>query len=43
MNGVSKRAAFVIDKRGIVQYVEVCKSPGDLPQFDEIQGTLKKL
>jgi peroxiredoxin len=43
MKGVSKRAAFVIDKEGIVQYAEVCASPGDLPDFNGIQSALKNL
>lgn len=40
MEGVSKRAAFVIDKEGVVQYAEVCATPGDLPDFGKIQETL---
>jgi glutaredoxin-dependent peroxiredoxin len=40
MQGVSKRAAFVIDKNGIIQYAEVCASPGDQPNFEAIQETL---
>lgn len=43
MKGVSKRAAFVIDKQGLIQYAEVCASPGDLPDFDAIQKTLQKI
>jgi peroxiredoxin len=43
MKGVSKRASFVIDKKGIVQYSEVCASPGDLPDFNKIQTALKEL
>lgn len=43
MQGVSKRAAFVIDKEGMVQYEEVCATPGDLPNFAAIQETLNKL
>jgi glutaredoxin-dependent peroxiredoxin len=43
MQGVSKRAAFVIDKDGMVQYSEVCPTPGDLPNFDAIQQTLASL
>jgi len=43
MAGVSKRAAFVIDKEGVVQYSEVCATPGDLPDFEAIQGTLASL
>jgi peroxiredoxin len=43
MQGVSKRAAFVIDKEGIVRYAEVCATPGDLPDFEAIQQTLNSL
>lgn len=43
MQGVSKRAAFVIDAEGLVQYEEVCATPGDLPNFEAIQTTLNKL
>lgn len=43
MQGVSKRAAFVIDKEGVVKYAEVCPTPGDLPNFEAIQQTLGSL
>ena len=43
MKGVSKRAVFVIDKEGIIQYAEVCKSAADLPDFPAIQSALKAL
>lgn len=43
MQGVSKRAAFVIDTTGIVKYVEVCATPGDQPNFDSIKQTLVTL
>lgn len=43
MKGVSKRAAFLIDKEGKIQYTEVCASPGDLPNFDKINEALAKL
>ncbi|MEO6733711.1 MAG: redoxin domain-containing protein [Ferruginibacter sp.] len=43
MKGVSKRAAFVIDKQGLIQYAEVCASPGNLPDFDAIEQTLQKI
>lgn len=43
MQGVSKRSAFVIDKEGVVQYVEVCATPGDLPDFAAIQNVLNTL
>ncbi len=43
MKGVAKRAAFVIDGNGIVQYAEVLDSAGDLPNFDKIKTTLNNL
>ena len=43
MQGVGKRAAFVIDKGGTVRYSEVCTSPGDQPSFDAIRQTLVAL
>jgi peroxiredoxin len=43
MQGVSKRAAFVIDKEGMIRYAEVCKTPGDLPDFGAIQHVLAAL
>lgn len=43
MLGVSKRAAFVIDKTGSVQYAEVCATPGHLPNFEAIHQTLNTL
>ena len=43
MQGVAKRAAFVVDKEGIVQYAEVLESAGDLPNFDAIKESLSGL
>ena len=43
MKGVSKRAAFVIDKDGKIQYAEVLESAGDLPNFDGIKTALNQL
>ena len=43
MKGVSKRSAFIIDKKGIIQYVEVLESAGDLPNFDAINLKLESL
>jgi len=37
------RAAFVIDKAGVVQYSEQTATPKDLPNFDAIKATLAKL
>lgn len=43
MQGVSKRAAFVIDKEGTVKYAEICPTPGDEPNYEAIQATLNAL
>jgi len=43
MQGVSKRAAFIVDKAGIIRYAEICPTPGDLPSFDAIRQTLSSL
>ncbi len=43
MEGVSKRAAFVIDEHGIVQYAEVCATPREVPDFEAVQETLNLL
>ena len=37
------RAAFVIDKNGVVQYSEQTPTPKDLPNFDAVKATLAKL
>jgi peroxiredoxin len=37
------RAAFVIDKNGVVQYSEQTPTPKDLPNFAAIKATLAKL
>ena len=37
------RAAFVIDKAGVVQYAEQTATPKDLPNFDAIKAVLAKL
>lgn len=37
------RAAFVIDKEGIIRYGEQTSNPTELPDFESIQGVLKKL
>jgi len=41
--GVAKRSAFVIDKNGVLQYVEVLENAGDEPNYEAIKETLKKL
>jgi glutaredoxin-dependent peroxiredoxin len=37
------RAAFVIDKQGVVQYSEQTPTPKELPNFAKVQETLAKL
>jgi peroxiredoxin len=37
------RAAFVIDKNGVIQYAEQTPTPKDLPNFDAVKATLAKL
>jgi peroxiredoxin len=37
------RAAFVIDKNGVIQYSEQTPTPKDLPNFDKVKETLAKL
>ena len=41
--GVSKRSAFVIDKKGFIQYIEVLENAGEQPNYDAIQSCLKQL
>ncbi len=43
MKGVSKRAAFIVDKQGIIQYAEVLESAGDVPNFTAINEVLANL
>jgi peroxiredoxin len=37
------RAAFVIDKAGVVQYSEQTPSPKELPHFEQVKAALAKL
>lgn len=37
------RAAFVIDKQGVIRYAEQTPTPKDLPNFDAVKDTLAKL
>jgi len=37
------RAAFVIDKSGVVQYSEQTLTPKDLPNFEAVKAVLAKL
>ncbi len=40
MKGVAARAAYVIDKNGVIKYVEVTNSPGDQVNFDGIKNAV---
>ncbi len=39
----STRAAFVVDKNGVVQYAEQTPTPKDLPNFEAIKAKLAEL
>jgi peroxiredoxin len=39
----SARAAFIIDRQGIIRYAEQTATPKDLPNFEAIKATLQSL
>jgi len=41
MKGVSKRAAYIINKEGVIQYAEVLDDAAEIPDFEEISRHLK--
>ncbi|MDR1304963.1 MAG: redoxin domain-containing protein [Verrucomicrobiales bacterium] len=43
LGSVSARAAFVVDKNGLIRYSEQTPTPKDLPNFAAIQQVLKTL
>lgn len=43
LKGVSKRATFVIDKDGKIQYQEILENAGKLPNFTELENALANL
>jgi peroxiredoxin len=43
LGAVSARAAFVIDRQGVIQYSEQTPTPKELPNFHAIKETLGKL
>ena len=43
LKGVSKRSAFVVDKKGVIQYAEVLENAGELPNFEAINQTLQRI
>ncbi len=40
---VAKRATFILDKEGIVRFVEILASPGDFPNMDAIKEAMRKI
>lgn len=42
MKGTARRAAFVIDEQGVLKYVEVLESAGDIPDFGKIKNALRE-
>jgi peroxiredoxin len=43
IGAAAQRAAFVIDKSGVVQYSEGTPTPKDLPNFEAVKAALGKL
>jgi peroxiredoxin len=43
MKGVSKRAAFIVDKDGMIAYAEVLESAGEMPDFAAINEKIGSL
>jgi glutaredoxin-dependent peroxiredoxin len=43
LGSVSARAAFVVDKNGVIQYSEQTPTPKDLPNFTAVKEVLAKL
>jgi peroxiredoxin len=41
--GMAERSLFVIDKEGIIRYIEVTNTPGDLPDNEDLFEALRKL
>lgn len=41
--GMAERALFVIDKEGIIRYIEVMHSPGEMPNNEDLFEALRKL
>ena len=43
MNGVANRAVYVIDKNGVIKYVEVTENPGVQINFNTLKDAVSKL
>ena len=41
--GVSKRSSFVIDKTGVIRFIEILENADDFPNITAINEVLKKL
>ncbi len=41
--GMSNRAVVVIDKEGVIRYIEVLDAPGDMPDNEDLFEALRKL
>lgn len=41
--GMSNRAVILIDKEGVIRYIEVLNSPGDMPDNEDLFDALRKL
>lgn len=43
MGGVPKRSAFIVDRKGVIQYAESTDDARELPDFDKIKAKLGEL
>ena len=43
MRGVSKRSAFLIDKEGVIRYMEVLEDAGQVPHISKIEEMLVRM
>lgn len=43
LDRIARRAAFVVDRDGVIRYAEVLESAGDLPDLAAVQAMLKNL
>jgi peroxiredoxin len=43
MGGVPKRSAFIVDRKGVIQYAESNDDARELPNFDKIKAKLAEL
>ena len=40
---VAKRSTFILDKDGIVRFIEILAAPSELPNMDAIKEALRKI